>query len=468
MSLQMSFLVMSIAFFLLLGIVRGEADFSDGITKRNMQSVNRSDVAIYIYDCGYLGDVLPGWMDMCFYIFDADGNFTSYNSPSIDEVYNGPIEKDNEIDETSLTAYNNIGMVLDFLWNEWGRDSWDGMGSSVTGAVNFGPESGPTAINDASNSANIAAMYFPPDMWPIPTNLMAFGNNRVDGMAWSTSLDVVAHEFSHGMFWADVVDYLEFPLPPEWSPFLVDEPLAVDEHFCDVLAALLDKYVGKDDEAVYSIFEDLYPVGEPLRLMSNPAALSDTDWYSEKLVRPEDEDPDYQLNKNGYPHQTAGVANLAFYLLSEGGVHPNATKAGWTGITVQGIGIENAGRIWNDARSDCLSIGALFTDVRACTELKAPDEFKNSVRQAWDAVGVPDSVGVGVGMEPLITGGLDGSETSKDSNESDVVSDADVVVASMEDSSAGAGTCAGTFVITFGIITAAAAAAAVGSFVALL
>jgi hypothetical protein len=56
-------------------------------------------------------------------------------------------------------------------------------------------------------------------------------------------------------------------------------------------------------------------------------------------VRPEDEEPDYALNKNGYLYDYATIGDLAFYLVSEGGSHPNATIASYTNITVEGIGI---------------------------------------------------------------------------------------------------------------------------------
>merc|ERR1712070_723110 len=86
----------------------------------------------------------------------------------------------------------------------------------------------------------------------------------------------------------------------------------------------------------------------------------------------------------------ANVANLAFYLVSEGGSHPTEEYRNETGgITVEGIGIENSEQIWWKALTDCLTVGSKLVNLRYCTETKFGGEFSKNVGDAWDAVGVP-------------------------------------------------------------------------------
>jgi Zn-dependent metalloprotease len=351
-----------------------------------------TNVYVDIFDCEYQRETVFTSQQDCFW--DANQQL---KAPIMSSFVNQSLV----VDTTAIIVYNNIYTVLTFLADQWKRDSWDNKTGSVSAGLYVGPKSGSLAIADACNQAEHSNLYFPVEVNGVPTgfgpaNILFFGNNR-DGVSWGTALDVVAHEFAHGIQWATSGDREQIPFPPDYSVNRIDEALAVIEHCCDVVAALVDKWVGKQNEAVYSIFEDIYPPGQPLRYMSNPAkGHNDTDWYPERFVRPSSEPPSYDENKNGYAYQTAGVANLAFYLLSEGGAHPNKTKAKWTGITVPPIGIENAGKIWYDAMTMCLRPGSKIHQLRYCTEKEAADEYKASVAKAWDAVGVttetdPDS-----------------------------------------------------------------------------
>jgi len=349
--------------------------------------IAKEAVFIEIYDCDHMGVTLQGDNTFCFYTPSFD-NF----KPALvrrERQYGEPMANESVIaNPTARGLYNNLGKVIDFYWYEWKRDSWDDDGSENVNGIHLGPQSG-KVIDDAGSQVNNWHLYFPPSMPWIegPINLMFYGHNKT-GVSWATALDVVAHEYSHGVHWSTAGQYEIYPRSEEgrWSPNFVDEPLSVIENFCDVMAAVIDHYVGKDTGDVYSIFEDVRPGG--LRLMSNPARDNDTDWYPERSVRLPDEPPDYEKNRYGYAYQTAGVANLAFYLLSEGGCHPNATKASWTGISVDGIGTQNAGKIWYDAIVGCMFPGAKIHSLRNCTISVASHKFKDSVNKAWEAVGV--------------------------------------------------------------------------------
>jgi vibriolysin len=92
----------------------------------------------------------------------------------------------------------------------------------------------------------------------------------------------------------------------------------------------------------------------------------------------------------GGVHWNSGIANLAFFLLVEGGIHPRPLK--WV-RRYQGIGFENAAQIFYYANAICLTPNN-FESVRWCTVEAShrpllDEDFESNVHAAWDAVGVP-------------------------------------------------------------------------------
>jgi len=212
-----------------------------------------NNVYVDVFNCEYQRETLFTNQQDCFY-----ANF-QLKARIISPLINQSLVTD----MTAKTLYNHIYTVLSFLADQWERDSWDNKTGSVTAGLYVGPASGDLAIGDANNQVEQSSLYFPVEVNGQPTgfgprNVLFFGNNK-DGLSWGTALDVVAHEFAHGIQWATFGEREQFPSAPNYSITRIDEALAVIEHCCDVVAALVDKWVGKDDQAVYSIFEDLYP-----------------------------------------------------------------------------------------------------------------------------------------------------------------------------------------------------------------
>ena len=92
---------------------------------------------------------------------------------------------------------------------------------------------------------------------------------------------------------------------------------------------------------------------------------------------------------NGGVHFNSGIANLAFYLLSEGGMHPRQK----TPYTATGIGIDKAGAIWQRALTQGYFMpDTNFAQARTATEQSAQDLYPGSattaVSLAWATVGV--------------------------------------------------------------------------------
>jgi vibriolysin len=97
-------------------------------------------------------------------------------------------------------------------------------------------------------------------------------------------------------------------------------------------------------------------------------------------------------------HYSSGIANLAFYLLSQGGLHPRGKST----INVTGIGIEKAAQIFYHANADIMTPSSNFAaakaaTVSAATALGYTTAEIASVTAAWEAVGV------GVPVVPPVT-----------------------------------------------------------------
>ena len=198
----------------------------------------------------------------------------------------------------------------------------------------------------------------------LPPSVIWFGQ-RVNYLAGA--LDIVAHELTHG-----VTDY---------SSRLIyqGEPGALNEAFSDIMGTAVE-FSFQPEKADYLLGEDAFTPGGT-RSMQNPMAYGDPDHYAVRYTGSGD---------NGGVHINSGIANNAFYLAIEGGVHR-------LGASVQGVGGANRAqieRVFYRAFTAFLAPSATFAQARAATiqaarELygigSAPD---TAVTQAWNAVGV--------------------------------------------------------------------------------
>jgi len=199
---------------------------------------------------------------------------------------------------------------------------------------------------------------------------MTYGDG--DGVTFdplSQDADVVAHELTHGI--------------TEYTSGLVysRESGALNEAWSDIFGAMVDRQEGATGAAVWLVGEDIYTPGIPgdaLRNMADPKSEGDYDYYPTRYTGTSD---------NGGVHWNSGIANLAFYLLVNGGTHPR----GKTNVNVTPIPITRAAAIFYDANANnCMTPGSNFAAARYCTAdvFGGPDAA--SVHAAWDAVGVPN------------------------------------------------------------------------------
>lgn len=120
---------------------------------------------------------------------------------------------------------------------------------------------------------------------------------------------------------------------------------------------MVDRQEGATGADIWKIGEDIYTPntpGDALRVMSDPAAAGDYDWWPTRYT---------DTGDNGGVHTNSGIANLAFYLLAEGGTHPQ----GKSSVNVPGIGIDAAAAIFYKANVNCLTAGSNFASARYCT-----------------------------------------------------------------------------------------------------
>jgi len=269
-------------------------------------------------------------------------------------------------DGSVVDAHAYSGYTYDYYFKRHGRNGLDDEGLAAINYVHFLPQS--EGYNNAFyDSVDVSMNY-------------GDGDGETFGF-FSSSLEVVAHELTHGVtnFTSDLI-YL-------------NESGALNEAFSDIMGAGVEWYFESPgrgrQRADWVGAEDLFiDFGPFIRSYENPRAAGDPDHYSIRCLPPvctEDFD-------NGGVHINSGIANHAFYLMVQGGT--NRTS----GITVRGLGTAQMGRIesiFYRAFAFYLVPSSNFHDAREATVRAAQELYgagsveETTVRQGWDAVGVP-------------------------------------------------------------------------------
>ena len=286
-------------------------------------------------------------------------------------------------DAPSQRAYDNSGNVYYYYFHMFGRHSYDDMDATLVSTVGLTFDIGSTGMGpcDGGNAAWV----------PDPFNQMLYGTGSFGGLLlkeMTLGFDVAAHEMSHAVTFA--TSGLEYQ----------DEPGALNEAMSDIMGASAEAWKNSGgsktgNPATITTTDKTWKIGEDvagaiftmgaLRTMSNPTIdKSSKDYYADRVM-PGGMD-------NGGVHFNSGIANLAYYLLVSGGVHPAGKSPG---VRVTGIGISKAAHIFYKANVTLLTSmsdfqAARFATARAAELLygRCGSEWAN-VHRAWDAVGVP-------------------------------------------------------------------------------
>ncbi|MGQ9927258.1 MAG: M4 family metallopeptidase [Chloroflexaceae bacterium] len=271
-------------------------------------------------------------------------------------------------DAVAQAAHDGAGIVYDYYFNTFRRNSIDGQGMPLISTVNFGSDP-----EDAENAA-----------WVGEYNQMIYGDGGRIFKPLPFGLDVIAHEFTHGVtqYTADLI--------------YEGQSGALNESYSDVFAVMIDR----DD---WLIGEDIIkspPYPRPyLRSMQDPSAEGAYDPRKplESIGQPATMDqyanlPNTRRSDNGGVHVNSGIPNHAHFLLA------------------QAIGREKTEQIAYRTLTQYLTPGANFVDAanasaRAAADLYGQGAEVQAVRQAFAQVGITNQAVPG-GPEIPDTGGV--------------------------------------------------------------
>ncbi|WP_051872199.1 M4 family metallopeptidase [Streptomyces sclerotialus] len=269
------------------------------------------------------------------------------------------------VQTAGVDAAYGAQLTWDYYKNVHGRSGIKGDGVGAYSRVHYG-----------NNYVNA--------FWDDSCFCMTYGDGSGNA-APLTSIDVAAHEMTHGVTsaTADLV--------------YSGESGGLNEATSDIFAAAVEFNADNpEDPGDYLVGEkiDINGDGTPLRYMDKPSkdGASKDYWYSGV--------------GNVDVHYSSGIANHFFYLLSEGsgakdinGVHYDSPTS--DGLPVPGIGRANAEKIWYKALTQYMSSTTNYAAARTATLNAAADLFGkdtatyNTVANTWAAVNVGSRVGDG-------------------------------------------------------------------------
>lgn len=248
-------------------------------------------------------------------------------------------------------TYDAIGDTYDAYNTFWSRDSYDNAGSVLTGSVHY--------------SVNYCNMF-----WNGTQLVYGDGDPAQSCFTPAGVVDITAHELTHG------VTELESGL------IFSGESGGLSEAISDIFGAFTEAWVDGGRTGALAISADTWKVGEDfvppaLRYMNDPALDGASADYWTATVG------------NLDVHYSSGIANLAFYLMSEGGVHPRGKST----VHVNGIGMAKAIRVFYESNVNILTSSSKFlaarnAGIQAATSLGYTQAERDSVQNAWAAVGV--------------------------------------------------------------------------------
>lgn len=247
--------------------------------------------------------------------------------------------------------------TYDYFKNEHGLNSFDNKGGEILSWVNcvFIDQYGRTSPNNAFWNGSV----------------MLFGGGDGTSISSLTSLDIVAHEFTHAI--------------TQHSAALVyrNESGALNESFSDIFGTVIEFKEDNISNRDWKIAEDIFINSSSfLRNMANPNDKSHPDTYEGTFWYTGSQD-------KGGVHVNSGVQNFWFYLLAEGGSGINDKGKSYN---VEAIGLNKAANIAFRNLTTYLLNYSEYADakegsIEAALDLYGTNEAQQVIN-AWCAVGV--------------------------------------------------------------------------------
>ncbi|WP_069471080.1 M4 family metallopeptidase [Candidatus Marithrix sp. Canyon 246] len=255
------------------------------------------------------------------------------NNPD-SEPFNAPLIRSNNPNigflPDAVSAAYNLSNTYDYYLERHQRNSLDGKAGDMVAIVRVGR-------NFKNAFWNGKAMFFG------------------DGQPFAASLDVVAHELTHGVI--------------QHTANLVyqNQSGALHEAFADIFGEMVEarQNSGKNDWLLGT------QVGEIIRSMSRPEDHSQPSHMNNYQYLPNTEDGD-----NGGVHINNGIINHAYYLFA------------------QSIGIKDAEKIFYRALTNHLLKNSQFVDARLAVLNSAKKLFGENSTQVQKAAEAFDKVGI--------------------------------------------------------------------------
>jgi vibriolysin len=263
-------------------------------------------------------------------------------------------------------AYDNTGDTYDAYFNFWGRDSYNNAGATLTSSVHY-----------SSNYCNA--------FWN--GTQMVYGDGSGSScLPLARAMDVTAHELTHAV------------TENESGLIYSGESGGLNEAMSDIHGSFAEAWVDGGRTGTLAVSADTWKIGEDilppaLRYMNDPAADgASLDFWTSGAG-------------NVDVHYSSGIANLAFYLMSQGGTHPR----GKSSVVVPGIGMDKAIRVFYKANTDIMTSGTNFAAARtACAQAAGQLGYdaatQDAVSKAWQAVGVGGGTNPPPTTTPLANG----------------------------------------------------------------
>jgi Zn-dependent metalloprotease len=292
-------------------------------------------------------------------VYDLASTTTFPGTKIIDEETR---ERIDDLDSDALLAFHNAGLVRDFYFLVFGRDGYD-------------DNDGPGPLGGAALEAYVRYGRAPEAFWCSAKSFdCPKANVMVYGPGFASSIDIVAHEMTHGI------------IAHEKNLLYLNEPGAVNESLADIFGSLIELNA-KGEGGNWLIGENApgFSATAPLRSLAHPnladengrsmfdrtapfslANRGQPDNYADVLTPDDPLCGSTAYEDNGCVHFNSGILNKFAYLIAEGGEH--------RGVKVTGIGRQKLGRIAYRAMtaglnqsSDLMQAAQAFTD--SCFEL---------------------------------------------------------------------------------------------------
>jgi thermolysin len=263
-----------------------------------------------------------------------------------------------DVDPAAISCAKNVEITQEYVQNILGKNSFDDDGAFLRSNIHVGE--------------NYVNAY-----WDGSTLNFGDGDNAISGPL--TVLDVTAHEYGHAI--TQHTSNLTYAY----------ESGALNEAYSDIFGTVVEFYGQPDGTSSYPdasagksdwlIGEDCWLSRTALRDMKDPRRYGQPSLYlGDKWY--------IKTNDHGGVHTNSGVANFAFYLLSEGG---NGTNEFYD-YNITGMGIEKAAAVALRANyfyhtSDTTYLDARHDWIQAAKDLGYDDE---TVAAVWDACGVTE------------------------------------------------------------------------------